>query len=247
MDSERALQLYRERRYCYHGIIGSPVRADYLESTDEYHILYMFYCTDPEGGHPHVHYLFLADQAPATISKRFQRVERVSPGTYSRLKHVSCEDYFMGCIHYFHCPRGQTGHKHDFTDGISNNTYFHLAEKGGCSRAKESIRRDIKLNHPGDCPCIKRREKWQGRMRYLKKEKAAEPKTVNTESGPVVRLAGSTGPIKPFDQFGKKRPPKTKSIHSGVYDGAGPSAPKNARVTINGVYYDNIFDIPINV
>lgn len=172
MDSALAVELFRQYKHCYHGIFGSPVRTDYLEGHKDYNILYKFHCADKQGDHPHAHYLFFSDIKPDAIKKRMQRVEKAEVGNYNRIKHVKCEDWLMNCVHYFHCPRGQSGHVHDFGDcgGSINPDYLHPTTQ--CKQIHEVIRQ-TPIQHNGEtCPCKESKKAWSARMVRSRRAKA---------------------------------------------------------------------------
>lgn len=165
MDAQRVLDIHREKTYTYHGIFESPVRTDYLENTPDFVIHYYFHCARADGEHAHAHYLFSTNVKPAAIKKRFQRVEPCPEGTFNRIKHVYCEDYLLGCIHYFHCPRGQKrDHVHDFSDARCYEPYLHnTGDKftfKECQDMKTRLREEVKINHPKDCRCVETKKNY---------------------------------------------------------------------------------------
>lgn len=161
MDAAEAIQIYRSYKYCYHGLIRSPMRCGYIEACQQIKVIYSMQCENLEGGHLHVHYLFCTDLSPAALNKRLQRVEQQKVDEYNRCLRVDCEKYFCGIIHYFHCPMGQKKtHRHQREDGILHEAYLHRFNQSHCDGVKSMITTQAKWTHPEDCPCKTRATKF---------------------------------------------------------------------------------------
>lgn len=161
MDAAEAIQIYRSYKYCYHGLIRSPMRCGYIEACDKIKVIYSMQCENLEGGHHHVHYLMCTDLTHMALNKRLQRVEKQKVDEYNRCLRVDCEKYFCGIIHYFHCPMGQKKtHRHSREDGILHEAYLHRFNQSHCDGVKTMITEQAKWTHPDNCPCINRSTKF---------------------------------------------------------------------------------------
>lgn len=181
MDATEAIQLYRTNKYCYHGLIRSPMRCGYIEGCKKFKVIYSTDCENTEGGHQHMHYLFVTDIGPGAMKKRLQRVEKQKDGEYNRLLQVTCEVWFMQVIHYLHCSQGQKyTHRHVHSEGVLNEKYVHRYGIQLCGGTKTMLKELTAPVHPDDCPCKTRRKTWISGIN--KKRVAIQEKKIEQET-----------------------------------------------------------------
>lgn len=175
MAAQQLIEEFRAKKYVFHAILACDERKKYLETCKDIDIKLRFNCQLQDGTHKHTHYLLSTNVSPDALHKRFQRASVGAEKKNNYVKRVSCEQYLLGCLHYFHCQRGQKNHVHDMATAFNIPEYRHA--KNECTITKEKLRKDTVIEHSPECPCFQQKE------RYFEKIKKWRQNRVNRWGG----------------------------------------------------------------
>lgn len=200
---EGLFMLYRAYKFCYHAIIASPFRQEYLCSMEDVKVTVHMACSAMDGSHPHRHFLCFTNASGNAMKKRFQKVADPAEPKNNYLKIVRCEKHLQGCLHYFHCERAQKlDHKHNLQDGCFLPRLLHYPED--CNFIKNDLS-SIVIIHPEDCRCTQDKERYFKNIREAKKRKAEAKPDVKFE--PITKDNVNKGPFAMFKVNGGFMPP----------------------------------------
>lgn len=164
-DLDVIKSMFLTKQYTYHAMIGSESRWQQLLSDPSVEIALWIDC---KGITDHKHALVFTENPSHHIQRDAKRkINKANkPDTRNNyFKRIGCILYLANLVHYIHCSKGQTGHKHLPTTGV-HPSLIHNKNINQCGTVTYHLRTlfdPTNVHDQTECECQKSLHKFVNR------------------------------------------------------------------------------------